>query len=115
MGMPAVLITGDSEGIREAQELLGSVPVVTVKQSKGEFNALCYQAEEIRLRIKESVGPALDRLLKKKPVPFIFSPLVRLVVRLSEGAFVRHLRETTHEALHDENVLCFEGDSLRRV
>lgn len=40
--VPLVMITGDSEGIREAKELVPETCGVTVKESLSEFGATCY-------------------------------------------------------------------------
>lgn len=42
VGVPLVMLTADSEGIREAKELVPEVVGVSVKESLGEYSAVCY-------------------------------------------------------------------------
>ncbi len=44
--VPLAIVTGDSEGIREAKELVPGTVGVTVKESLSEFGALCYPVTE---------------------------------------------------------------------
>lgn len=52
--VPFVLITGDSEGVREARELVDNVNGVIVKESMSEFGALCYPVEKTSRDIYEA-------------------------------------------------------------
>lgn len=42
MGVPLVMITGDSEGVMEAEKLVPGIYGVSVKKSCGEYGAMCY-------------------------------------------------------------------------
>lgn len=52
--VPFVMITADSEGVREARELVENVEAVTVKESMSEFGALCYPNEKTAKEIYET-------------------------------------------------------------
>ncbi|MBI4232335.1 M55 family metallopeptidase, partial [Candidatus Peregrinibacteria bacterium] len=102
MDIPVALITGDSEGIKEAERLLGEVPTVIVKESKSESIGLCYSVVETARKIKEAVPSALDRLLAKRPKPFLFSPPITLLVSLSKGSMFDAIRKQFPEKLLDK-------------
>lgn len=65
--VPLVLITADSEGIREAKQLVEGVRGVTVKESLSEFGALCYAASLTRKKIYEAAKDVAEHMPPAKP------------------------------------------------
>jgi D-amino peptidase len=65
--VPVVLVTGDSEVTKEAEELLGNVTTVTVKEPRSQFSALCLHPSRARELIKEGAQRALANLAAAKP------------------------------------------------
>ncbi len=67
-GVPVVLVTGDSVVTKEAQELLGKVTTVTVKEPRSQFSALCLHPSKARELIKEGAKKALEHFALAEPL-----------------------------------------------
>jgi D-amino peptidase len=81
-GVPVVLITGDKLLTEEAVALLGTVEVVSVKESYGRYAAKCLVPEEARKLIREAAQSALARGGK----PFVVEPPITLAVDFTSSA-----------------------------
>jgi D-amino peptidase len=66
-GVPLVLISGDDEAEREAEELLGDVEFACVKRGTGERTALCLPTGQTAQLIRDGARRALTRLGDFKP------------------------------------------------
>lgn len=62
MGVPVVLVTGDTVVCAEAREVLGDVEAVEVKQAIDKYTALSVHPTVARDRIREGAAHALRRL-----------------------------------------------------
>lgn len=78
VGVPVVLITGDSSACTEAAELLGPVKTVAVKQGLGRYRALCLSPVKTRQLISEAAREALT--LKDAVRPHSFGSPVEITV-----------------------------------
>lgn len=67
-GVPVVLVTGDSVVTKEAEELLGNITTVTVKEPRSQFSALCLHPSKARELIKEGARKALSNIAAVKPL-----------------------------------------------
>lgn len=65
--VPLLMITGDSEGVKEAQKLVPGVCGVVVKESLSEFGAVCYGAEETREKIFRAARSVAENKPQVKP------------------------------------------------
>jgi len=81
-GVPVVLVTGDEAACREAQELLGGVATVAVKEGISRSAAVCLPPEVARARIAEAAAAALPQAAQRPP--FTFDPPVKVEVVLSD-------------------------------
>jgi len=77
-GVPVVLVTGDTAACREAEELLGEVGTVAVKEGVSRWAAKMVPLEEARQRIQEGAKRALGRIKRRKP--FAIRPPVNVEV-----------------------------------
>ena len=68
VGVPMVMITGDSEGIREAKELVPGVAGVSVKESLGEFSAICYPTVTTSRWIRETAKAVAEQTAYPAPL-----------------------------------------------
>jgi D-amino peptidase len=59
-GVPLVMITGDSEGIKEAHDLVPDAIGVTVKESLSEYGAVCYPLSKTSEMIYEAAKRAAE-------------------------------------------------------
>ncbi|HHX28441.1 MAG: M55 family metallopeptidase [Bacillota bacterium] len=85
-GVPVVLVTGDSVVTKEAEELLGKVTTVTVKEPRSQFSALCLHPSKAREIIKEGAKRALENLAEAKPLVPVTPSTVRLQFHTSGQA-----------------------------
>jgi D-amino peptidase len=77
-GVPVVLVTGDAAACREAEELLGEVEAVAVKEGVSRWAARMLPLEEARHRIREGAKRALAS--KERYTPFVIGPPVKVEV-----------------------------------
>ena len=68
VGVPTVLVSGDSATCREAQDLLGDVETAVTKESISWVAARCAHPSKVLSRIKDAAGRAVSRLKNFKPV-----------------------------------------------
>lgn len=57
-GVPLIMITGDSEGVKEAHDLVPHAIGVTVKESLSEYGAVCYPLSKTSQMIYEAAKKA---------------------------------------------------------
>ena len=65
--VPLVMIVADSEGIREAKELVPGVVGVSVKESLSEFGAVCYPLNVTKNKIYEAAKAVAEKSCDAKP------------------------------------------------
>lgn len=58
--VPVFFLSGDSEIIREAEELYEEIPYVKTKEPTGRYSAKCRHPEKVREEIQEEVGKAIS-------------------------------------------------------
>ena len=66
-GVPVALVTGDTQTVREAQQLLGDVVGVAVKEGVGRFAAYCPHPSKAREAIRQGAAQALREVKRLKP------------------------------------------------
>jgi len=113
VGVPTLLVTGDSAGAAEAESLLPGVKVVVVKEALGESGAICYPLSETTARIQA----AAESVVKNPPPvkPYTVGSPVRLTLEFHEGAYLEALRLLYAEELEDGRALTISGDSAMAV
>lgn len=119
LGVPTILVIGDSAGIAEAGTLLPGVAGVAVKESLGHGAALCHPTPVTARWIEE----AAERAVAHPPntPPFRVQPPVTLEVELEAGPQLASLRRrfaqrfVTHDALQirSDSVLAAWSEYLR--
>lgn len=84
--IPLILVTGDSEGVKEAKSILGEIETVTVKYAINEHSALCLPLAVTRKEIKEKAKKAAKNV--NQFAPFIIEPPYAIEVEFfqEEGA-----------------------------
>lgn len=84
--VPVVLVTGDSVVIKEAQDLLGEVDTIAVKEPRSRYSALCLNPIKARTLIKEAARKALSEIDRFKPLVPHSPSTVRLQFQSSANA-----------------------------
>ena len=98
-GVPLLMVTADSEGVREAKELVPEVIGVSVKESLSEYSALCYPGKVTRRWIREAAKKAAG--LAQKPALYVIGGPITLKVDFFPGkvadAFARQYGPAVYE------------------
>ena len=104
VGVPFVMVTGDSEGIKEAEKLVPGVRGVVVKESCSEFGALCYPTVLTHRWIYEEARKLVNS--EDLPKPFIIPGPVTMKIDFFETEFAAKYKACHGEAVfHGETVL----------
>lgn len=77
-GVPVVLVTGDRKVTQEAQDILGKVQTVSVKEGVGRYAAACLNPARARALIREAAKEALGRVPEFRP--FLIPPPITLEI-----------------------------------
>jgi len=109
-GVPVLLVTGDSAGMLEAEELLRGVRTVTVKDAVGEFEAVCHSPAWTWRRIREAAaGIVAD---PPQVAPLTFSAPVDLEVELAPSEYLEQLKAARPDLLASDNEVRLTAGSL---
>ena len=104
LGVPLVMITADSEGIREAKELIPGTCGVSVKESCSEFGALCYPLKTTYQWIYDAAKKVVTDPPAAKPLDF--GKDVTVKVHLFDTPYTQKYLEMFGEAsFHSDSVL----------
>jgi len=101
-GVPLVLATGDSGGNMEAKTLSAGALTVTVKESIGETQAICYPPA-YTAKLMEEAGRKLCKALPSTPPLKIEGP-VELQVDLTPGAYLTAFSQRYPALVNGETV-----------
>lgn len=85
-GVPVAFVSGDSEVVAEARELLGKVETVTVKEPRSQFSAMCIHPVKAQSLIREKVAYAMKNLAQYEPLVPAAPSTVRLQFHTSGNA-----------------------------
>lgn len=112
-GVPLVLVTGDSVGCREAEELIPGVRTVAVKESLGETGARCFPLSETAEAIRKAAETAV---IDPPPVqPYSCAPDVTLEIRFNPGPYADAVQRLYSDELNEEGDLVLKGTSATVV
>jgi D-amino peptidase len=112
-GVPLLLITGDSAGMAEAEELLPGIITVNVKEAMGEFEAQCYPPKKTSKMIFNSA-----KLVAQNPPPvkpFIIEGPVKLEIDLKESEYTTKLRNYYPGLFFENNTVLLKGDTVTEI
>lgn len=111
-GVPLVMLTADSEGIREAKELVGDVRAVSVKESLAEFGAVCYPLKHTYEKIFETAKRTAEQGAESKVYA---CGKTTLEVEFFDTPFAAKYRELyKNTVIHGENVLSCWAEYWKR-
>lgn len=111
-GVPLVLVSGDSAGVKEAQSLVPGVIGVSVKIALDETQAICFPPQKTASMLRDAAASIASNLPATSPV-FPKSP-VRLEIVLRDGVFGEAAVSIAPEHLERgrRNWLLFESATL---
>jgi D-amino peptidase len=108
--VPLWLVTGDSAGMTEAEQIVEGVKTVSVKEAMGEFEALCYSPKLTARFIFEAAKEAMTNPPKVKPLKFK-SP-VNIEIVLAESDYTAKLKKFYPEIFKADNTVELSGQSV---
>jgi D-amino peptidase len=109
-GVPLVLITADSGGIEEAQELFPQIECVATKQSQAADGAECLPLGDV-LDLIENAASRVARNLP--PVsPFRLDAPIELAIDLKDGPFLAALRARARSSFVSEHRIVLHSKSV---
>ena len=111
--VPVVLVTGDSAGVKEAQELLSGVEAVSVKESISESAGLCYPLATT----SEAIRSKAAAIVRKKPAAAAYKVgnEVKLEVQLNEGPYLQAAQRLLKGDMSDDKTVQLSGGSATEV
>lgn len=83
-GVPLWLVTGDSAGMAEAEEMIKGVKTVNVKEAMGEFEALCYSPKFTASSILNAAKEVMVNPPQVKPLTFQSPVTVEIDLAVSD-------------------------------
>jgi D-amino peptidase len=112
-GVPLVMVTADSEGVKETVDLLPGTVAVSVKQSLGDTAAACYPPIQTSALLKS--GALRCREVAKTLTPFAMSGPIRLEMSFRPTDLLYKLQQRLKENFVSPDTLVIHGDSVLEV
>lgn len=109
-GVPVVLVTADSEGCRETEELLSGTLTVSVKESLGEASALCYPPAVTGPRLTKAAIACAQTAPSLKP--FVIPGPIEIDMRFKSGPLLDKLRARLSGSLVEEDRFVIRGSCV---
>jgi D-amino peptidase len=111
--VPLVMVTADSEGVRETEALLPGTLTVSVKQSLGETSAMCYSPVVTRKSIREAALRCAAHCRSLRP--FVIKGPVQLEMSFRPGAVLERITPHLKAWQTSEDRFLIAGDSVTEV
>lgn len=106
-GVPVWLITGDSAGMAEAEEIISGVKTVVVKEAMGEFAARCFPPKLTAKRIYEAARAVAQSHPDVKPLKF--AGPIELQIDLAESDYMGKLKKHYGKIFIKDNTIRLNG------
>jgi D-amino peptidase len=111
--VPLVMVTGDSAGMKEAEELITGVKTVTVKEALGEFEARCYPPVKTRRMIYEAAAEIAAKLPEVKPLKF--KAPIELKIEIAQSDYLKKLKDLYPSIFIGQNIIKIAGKTVTAV
>ena len=111
--VPTVMLTGDSAGVAEAEELLPGIATVSTKHALGETAAVCLPLSECVRKIRQTAAAVVEQPPDVKP--YCLGDRVELKARLNRGAYLDTLYRLYKDRMDDDRSLTLTGRSATEV
>lgn len=108
--VPTWLVTGDSAGVKEAQDILPGIKTITVKEALGEFEALCYSPESTAKLLYEAAKAVVTSPPPLRPLKF--PGPVELEIDLAESDYLVQLKAMHPDMLASANTVRIKADTI---
>ncbi|MFI4911828.1 MAG: M55 family metallopeptidase [Sedimentisphaeraceae bacterium JB056] len=111
--VPLWLVTGDSAGMAEAEQIVAGVKTVSVKEAMGEFEALCYTPAVTAKKIYDATKNVMSNGLSVKPLKFV-GP-IELEIDLADSDYTAKLKEYYPAVFSEGNTVKLTGETVTEV
>jgi D-amino peptidase len=109
-GVPLVMVTADSEGAAETEQLLPGTITVSVKESLGDAAAACYPPSRTAELLK--AGAKQCAAFAKKLKPFVIQGPIELDMQFKPGPLLSKLKLRLADAFVTQDRLILRGSSV---
>ncbi len=112
-GVPLWLVTGDSAGTAEAEQLIPGIKTVSVKNALGEFEAECYSPQ----KTKKMIFQVTKSIIENPPTvkPFKIDGHVNMEIDLKPCEYSTKLQNIHPEIFISDNKILIEGTTVTAV
>jgi D-amino peptidase len=111
--VPLWLVTGDSAGMAEAEQIVPNVKTVTAKEAMGEFAARCLAPKLTAELIYESAKKIVQSPPDVKPLKFE-SP-VEMQIDLAKSDYTEKLRSAYPKIFIKDNTVQIKGETATEI
>jgi D-amino peptidase len=108
--VPLLLITGDSAGVKEAEELVPGVRTVVVKEALGEFEALCYPPKMTYKLIYNTASEVVADVPMVKPLKF--NGPIELKIEMAQSDYLENLKKHYQELFIEKNFISIMANTV---
>ena len=113
LDVPTWLVTGDSAGMTEAQEMIPGVKTVVVKEAMGEFAARCLPPKLTASLICKAARDVARTPPDVKPLKF--DAPVQMQIDLAESDYTEKLRSAYSKIFIKDNTIQIVGETVTEV
>jgi len=110
LGVPTILVSGDSAGCTEAATLISGILTVPVKDSLGLHHGVCYPVPRTGEWLRMGAARAVTKHDRIRP--YAVKPPISLVLQLEGGAFADHVRSRLQSCVLPDGRLEIKADSV---
>lgn len=111
--VPLWLVTGDSAGMKEAEETIENVHTVSVKESYGEFEAKCYSPQMTAKLIYEAAASVMKE--PPKAEPFKIEGPVEMQIDLAQSDYTGKLKSTYPDLFIKDRTISIKDKTVTAV
>lgn len=112
-GVPTWLVTGDSAGMAEAEQIVPGIKTVVVKEAMGEFSARCLPPKVTAELIYEAARNIVQSPPDVKLVKF--DGPVKLEIDLAESDYTRKLKSSYKKLFIADDTIQITGETVTDV
>jgi D-amino peptidase len=109
-GVPLVMVTADSEGVHETEQLIKGTVTVNVKQSLGDQAAACYPPSLTAVMLRE--GAERCRVAAKEIEPFVIPGPIELEMTFKPTELLHKLQRRLQKSFISPDTLVIKGNSV---
>ena len=110
LGVPTVMVSGDSAGCAEAEALIPGVVAAVVKVSRGPRAGVCLPAARTREIVSSAARRAL--LSAKEIAPYRIAGPPVLEMRFADGPFAARVMEALPDCRRPDRTVRIEAETL---